>query len=116
MLYYASKVILSALVIALASEVARRSPFLGGIIVSLPLVAILSMIWLWRETADIDRIAAFSISTFWFVIPTLPMFLLFPWLLRQEVGFWPSILLACALTIALYLAMAFVLSRFGIRL
>ncbi len=114
MLYYSIKVILSGIIIAIASEVARRSPLLGALIVSLPLISILSMIWLWRDTADIERISSLSTSTFWFVIPTLPMFLVLPWLLRQDVGFWLALLLACMLTSVLYLGMAYVLGRFGI--
>ena len=89
---------------------------LGAIIISLPLISILSMIWLWRDTANADQIAALSTSTFWFVIPTLPMFLALPWLLRHEFGFWLALGLSCALTSILYLLMILALGKFGISL
>ena len=114
MTYYLVKLLVSGAIIALASEVARRSPFLGAIIISLPLISILSMIWLWRDTGDMERIASLSTSTFWFVIPTLPMFLVLPWLLRLDLGFWPALGLSCALTSILYLLMVFALGKFGI--
>ena len=116
MAYYLVKILISGAIIALASEIARRSPALGAIIISLPLISVLSMIWLWRDTADTDQIAQLSGATFWFVLPTLPMFLLLPWLLKQDFGFWLALGISCLFTSALYLCMVFVLSRFGISL
>ena len=85
-------------------------------ILSLPLISILAFIWLWRDTSDSERIAALAQSTFWFVLPTLPMFLVLPALLRNGVGFWPALGLACLMTLALYAAMVWTLGRFGISL
>ena len=65
---------MSGIIIAIVSEVARRSPTLGALIVSLPLVSILGILWLWHDTGDAERIAAHAQSTFWYVLPTLPMF------------------------------------------
>jgi len=116
MTYYVIKLLISGAIIALASEVARRSPALGAIIVSLPLISILSMIWLWRDTGDVDQIAQLSSSTFWFVLPTLPMFLILPMLLKLDFGFWTSIGLTVALTSLLYILMVLALGKFGISL
>ena len=116
MTYLLVKALLSGLVIAIASEVARRSPGLGALIVSLPLVSSLAIIWLWRDTGDTDRIAAHAQATFWYVLPSLPMFLALPALLRAGMNFWLALFLACALTIALYLAMAPFAPRFGLKL
>ncbi len=74
MLYLIAKAVLSGLIIALASEIARRSPSWGALMISLPLISILSMIWLWRDTGDSERIAALAQTTFWLVLPTLPFF------------------------------------------
>src|ERR1700690_68204 len=87
MLYLALKAGLSGVIIAVVSEVARRSPTLGALIVSLPLVSLLGILWLWRDTGDALRIAAHAESTFWYVLPTLPMFLVLPAMLRAGVGF-----------------------------
>ena len=73
MLYLIIKAALSGVIIAIVSEVARRSPGLGGLIASLPLVPVLGMIWLWRDTEDAVRMAAHAEATFWFVLPSLPM-------------------------------------------
>ncbi len=116
MLYLAVKAALSGIIIAAVSEIARRSPALGGLILSLPLLSILAFLWLWRETGDADRIAALSQSTFWYVLPTLPMFLAIPMLLRQGVSFWPALAAGCALTIVLYVLTVWVLARFGVVL
>ena len=116
MMYLAIKALMSGLHIAAASEVARRSPGLGGLVASLPLVSILAMIWLWRDTLDVERVAALSQSTFWFVVPSLPLFLVMPALLRSDFGFWPSLGLSCLLTLGLYASAFWLLPRLGVRL
>jgi hypothetical protein len=116
MLYLTVKAALSGILIAVVSEVARRSPTLGALIVSLPLVSILGILWLWRDTGDAERIAAHAQSTFWYVLPTLPMFLLMPAMLRHGIGFWPTLTACCALTFILYLCMIRVLEQFGMTL
>lgn len=116
MLYLFLKASLSGLIIAAVSEIAKRSPGIGGMLASLPLVSTLAMIWLWRDTRDPLLIAAQAEATFWFFLPSVPMFLVIPWLLRNGAGFWTALLAGCALTIALYLAMVFIGPRFGVRL
>lgn len=116
MTYLIVKALLSGVIIAIISEVAQRYPGFGALIASLPLVSILGMIWLWRETADPDRMAAHAAATFWFVIPSLPMFLLIPALLKRDVGFWPSLAAGIVVTVALYGAMTFLAPRLGLRL
>jgi hypothetical protein len=116
MLYLALKAALSGVIIAVVSEVARRAPALGALIVSLPLVSLLAILWLWHDTGDSTRIAAHAEATFWYVLPTLPMFLLLPAMLRAGIGFWPTLAASCALTIALYIVTVWVLEKFGIAL
>ncbi|MDB5668142.1 MAG: hypothetical protein JWL74_1092 [Alphaproteobacteria bacterium] len=116
MLYLFAKAALSGILIAAASEVARRWPGWGALIVSLPLVSILAMVWLWRDTNDPVRMAAHVEATFWFVIPSLPMFLLIPAMLRQGYSFWVSLAAGCILTIVLYLGMTWLGPRFGVKL
>ena len=76
----------------------------------------MAIIWLWRDTADLERIAAHSEATFWYVLPTLPMFLALPAMLRSGIGFWPSLAACCLLTIALYAATMWILPRVGIEI
>ena len=115
MLYLIVKAALSGVIVALVSEIARRNPGAGGLLASLPLISVLGMIWLWRDTHDAARMAAHAEATFWFVLPSLPMFLLIPAMLRGGAGFWPSLLAGCALTVAFYAAMIGFGPKLGIR-
>jgi hypothetical protein len=116
MLYLVLKAVLSGIIVTLVSEIAKRSPAFGALVASLPLVSLLAIIWLWKDTGDTNRIANHAEATFWYVIPSLPMFLAFPYMLRHGVAFWPAILAACALTVLLYLLTVAVAARFGVRL
>ncbi len=116
MAYLLLKAVLSGLIVAIVSEVARRSPGVGALIASLPLISLLGMIWLWRDTEDAPRLAAHAEATFWYVLPSLPMFLLMPALLRRGVPFWPTLVIGCVTTIALYVLMAWLAPKFGVRL
>lgn len=116
MFYAVIKALLSGVIVLIVSEVAKRYPGWGGLIASLPLVSLLGIIWLWRDTSDTVRVAAHAEATFWFVLRSLPMFLVFPALLRANVTFWPALGLSCALTMALYALTIWLLPRFGVTL
>jgi hypothetical protein len=116
MIYLIVKAALSGIIVALVSEVARRWPGWGGMIASLPLVSVLAMIWLWRDTQDPARLATQAEATFWFVLPSQPMFLLIPWMLRHGWPFPLALAAGCALTILLYLFMLWAGPKLGLRL
>ena len=114
--YLIAKALLSGVIIMAASEAAKRSPTYGALLVSLPLISILAMVWLWRDTGDNERIAALSEGTFWLVLPTLPMFLFLPAMLRNGFAFWTALAASCALTVALYLITVWLLPKLGVNL
>jgi F0F1-type ATP synthase assembly protein I len=116
MMYGLLKALISGILIAVVSETSRRNPALGALIVSLPLVSIFAMIWLWQDTHDPERLAAHADATFWYVLPSLPMFLIIPMLLRAGMAFYPALGLGCLLTIMLYAIMIAGLRYFGITL
>ncbi|MBU2531528.1 MAG: DUF3147 family protein [Alphaproteobacteria bacterium] len=116
MTYLLVKAMISGIIVALVSEIARRSPGIGALIASLPLVSILAMIWLWRDTSDVSRIANHAEATFWFVLPTMPMFLVLPWLLRTGWPFWLALGFSCLLTVILYVIVMWALPRLGINI
>lgn len=116
MLYTALKVFLTAVLVVAISEVAKRSTLFGGIIASLPLTSLLAFIWLYGETGDTARIAGLSTSIFWYVLPSLVLFLTLPLLLARGFDFWLSLAIASALTFAAYLTMTALLARFGVTL
>lgn len=78
MVYFVIKCALSGIIVAVVSKVAKRSPAFGALILSLPLASLLGIRWLWRDTGDAERIASNAESTFWYVLPSLPMFLILP--------------------------------------
>jgi hypothetical protein len=116
MLYLIVKALISGAVVAAVSEIAKRYPGLGGLVASLPLVSVLGMIWLWRDTEDPVRMAAHSTSTFWFVLPSLPMFLLIPELLKRGAPFWAALGAGCVLTMVLYALTVWIGPKLGLRL
>ena len=116
MFYLLTKAVVSAIIIVIVSETARRNPGTGALIASLPLISVLGMIWLWRDTQDIARMAAHSTATFWDVLPSLPMFLLIPLLLKRGLGFWPALAAGCLLTMGLYAAMVWAGPKIGLKL
>lgn len=116
MWYLALKAALSGILIAIVSEVAKRYPGAGALIASLPLVSVLGMIWLWHDRPDVQNMAAHAEATFWFVLPSLPMFLLIPILLRHGYSFWLALATGCALTVILYSGITWFGPRFGLRL
>jgi len=111
-----AKALLSGALIAAISEVGKRLPTLGALIASLPLVSVLGMILIWHARPDAENMAVHANATFWYVLPSLPMFLLIPYLLRNGAGFWPSLLAGCVLTVGLYLVMMHFGPRFGLKL
>ncbi len=117
------KLTLSAGIIYLVNEVVitRSRPFLGSLIASLPLVSLITFVWIYHglranPQAQVEKLAAHSTGVFWFVLPSLPMFLIFPWLLRKGIHFWPNLILCSFITMLLYAVMAFGLKKFGVDL
>lgn len=115
MMWIITKYAITAALIVLISEVAKRSDKLGALIAALPLVTVLAMIWLYVEQQPAERISKHAWYTFWYVLPTLPMFLVFP-LLHPCLGFWLSLGLSAIVTIACFAALVVVLGRFGVVL
>lgn len=116
MVYLIVKAILSALIIVAVSEIAKRSPGIAALVASLPLISLLGMVWLWRDTGDTMRLATHAEATFWYVLPSLPMFLIIPALLRANFDFYIALAIGIGVTIALYLTMTVILAKFGMRL
>jgi hypothetical protein len=116
MLYYSLKVVISALLIVIISEIAKRSTGFAALVASLPLTSLLAFIWLHIETSSPDRIAELSAQIFWLVLPSLLLFLLLPFLLKHGLGFWVSLGISVATTAGFYIALLPLLRRMGINL
>jgi F0F1-type ATP synthase assembly protein I len=116
MVWYIVKIFISALIIFLVSEVSKRLPLMGSLIASLPLISVLGMIWIFQETKDIQKIITHAEGTFWYVLPSLPMFLVMPWLMKKGFSFYVSLGCGIILTFLLYLIMTKILSKLGMNL
>lgn len=113
------KYLITAAVVVVVSEVARRSDKLGALIAALPLITVFAMTWMFFELKgeqQTEKIANHAYYTFWYVIPTMPMFLLMPWMLRKGIHYGWTLLAGCALTAVLFVITAWVVKRFGIEL
>ena len=108
--------LITAALVIVIFEVAKRSDRLGAFINALPWITTLTMIWLFADNQGSEKIAKHAYYTFWYVIPTLPMFLLIPWMLRSGVGFPLTMLAAVALTCGLFALTAWIVSKWGISL
>ena len=113
---FAAKIVVTVAVVVAVSEIAKRSSFWGAVLASLPLTSLLAFIWLYAETGNAQAVANLSQSIFWLVLPSLPLFVLLPLLLRAGWPFWPSLGAACVVTIAAYFGMVWGLDRLGVRL
>ena len=111
-MYLLLKALLSGAVIAVASELARRSSLLGAVLISLPLSSILAAIWLYRDTRDTGEVAALSWSILWVIVPSLAFFVVLPVALRS-VAFWPALGVACAATAVSYGAWIWIVRQLG---
>jgi len=109
---YLLKIALSALMIVAITEAMKRWGLVGALLASLPLLSLISMVWIYWETKDTEKIASFSLQVFWFVIPSLGLFGTLPWLLGRY-SFFASLGLASMVAILLYLAMLGIFKLLG---
>ncbi len=110
------KYAVTSLVIVGVSEISKRNDKLGALVSSLPFVTIMVMIWLHLERQGSQKIGSHAYYTFWYVLPTLPMFLLMPRLMTRGTNFWVALVLCAALTFLCFGLTALVARRFGVNL
>ena len=115
MAWIITKYLLTAGIVILVSELAKRSDKLGGLVAALPLVTVLTLVWLYLENQSMEKIANHAWYSFWYVLPTLPMFIAFP-LLLPKLGFWPTLISSILITMASFGGFVILLRRFGIEL
>ncbi|MBC8198056.1 MAG: DUF3147 family protein [Candidatus Marinimicrobia bacterium] len=107
---------ITAFIIVIISEIAKRHSKLGALISSLPLITIMVMVWLYIENQNIEKISKHAYYTFWYVVPTMPMFIFLPWILSKGINFWISLLGSIILTLCCFIITAIITKKFGIDL
>nr|WP_321238252.1 DUF3147 family protein [uncultured Tolumonas sp.] len=115
MFYLISKYLITAGMVVLISELAKKSDRIGALVASLPLITILTLVWLFIEGQPESKISNHAYYTFWYVIPTLPMFILFPYFMSRF-GFIMTLVISILLTAVMFILFAALVKRFGINL
>ncbi|HAT39463.1 DUF3147 family protein [Polynucleobacter necessarius] len=115
MTWIITKYLLTAGMVVFISEVAKRSDKLGGFIAALPLITLFTLTWLYIENQPEEKIANHAYYTFWYVIPTLPMFLRFPCLLPR-LGFWMTLGASIVVTVFCFDLFTLMMKNFGVEL
>lgn len=115
MVWLITKYLLTAAIVVLISEVAKRSDKFGAMVAALPTVTILALIWMYIEGQGTEKLSNHAYYTFWFVVPTLPMFLLFPYLLSKY-SFWFTLMISCLISIVCFAIVNAVAKFFGVHL
>ena len=116
MIYNIIKILISAILIALISEVSKRSTFFGAVLASIPLVSVMAMIWLYIDTNDSLQVVQLSKGIFWLVIPSLVLFITFPFFIRLQFSFFTALSAAIFVMVVTYFITIAVLEKFDIHL
>ena len=116
MIYNIVKILISAILIALISEVSKRSTLFGAILASIPLVSVMAMIWLYFDTNDSLQVVQLSKSIFWLVIPSLVLFITFPFFIRLQLSFYTALSASLIAMVITYFITIAILDKFDIHL
>lgn len=116
MIYYVTKVAVTAVLVVLISEIAKRSSFVGAVLASVPLTSVLAMVWLYLDTGDVEKVSTLASSVFWLVLPSLALFIALPVLLGQGVNFYLSLAVSIGVTAICYWLMVTALGYYGVEL
>ena len=109
------KVLISSGIIVIVSEIAKKNTFIGGLIASIPLISVLSMIWLYIDTKDVEKVKALSNGILWMIVPSMALFISLPILINHGINFYSSLLISIMITISCYGLTIFILTHFGIK-
>ncbi len=116
MVYFIVKLGITAILVVLISEIAKRSSFAGALLASIPIVSVLAITWLYIDTGDVSKVGRLAASIFWLVIPSLAFFVSLPLLLKYGVNFYLAMGVSVAVTIICYFTIIALLGRYNISL
>ena len=114
-MYLILKTLISAIIIVVVSEIAKRYTWTAAIIVSLPLTSLLAFIWLYWDTKDTQKVIELSYSTIVMSIPSFVFFLVLPLLLKFKQNFILSIIVSILSTALAYIIFMFIVKKFNIN-
>ncbi|MGW8195777.1 MAG: DUF3147 family protein [Desulforhopalus sp.] len=114
--FYITKIIVTAALIVVISELSKRNTLAGAIFASIPLVSVLAMSWLYWETKDVKRISVLATNVFWLTLPSLVLFVTFPLFIKNGLSFYPSIGISLGITVGCYFLMLLILNHYGVKI
>ena len=97
-MYLILKTLISALIIVIISEIAKKYTWSAAIIISIPLTSLLAFIWLYYDTKDVQKVIDLSLSTIVMTLPSIIFFIVLPFMLKFKYSFSFSILIAIVST------------------
>ena len=101
-MYFIIKTLVTALIIVLVSEIAKKYTWTAAVIVSIPLTSLLAFIWLYYDTRDVQKVIDLSLGTIVMTIPSILFFILLPIMLKLKQNFTFSIVVAILSTSLAY--------------
>ena len=111
MSYYIFKVVITGIIVVIITETARFNLKLAAVITAMPIVTLLCIFWMYYEGIEKKEISEYVFSTLKFLIPTIPMFILFP-ILIERTNFYITVFLCCLSVMLLIYLLNFFLHFF----
>ncbi len=115
-MYIGLKILLTALIVVVVSEISRRSTIIAGIVASIPLTSLLAIIWIYFDTNDLENIKNLSSNILMMIPPSLTFFICLPLFINLKIEFYISILFSIVATAFVYWLYFYILELLGINL
>jgi len=115
-MYIGLKILLTALIVVVVSEISRRSTIIAGIIASIPLTSLLAIIWIYFETSNLENIKNLSGNILMMVPPSLTFFICLPLFIDMKIEFYVSVFFSIAVTAIVYWLYFYILGIIGINM
>ena len=110
------KLFISLILILAISEIGKQNTFYSALLASLPIKSIISIIWIYIDTNDVQRVINFSFSILWLIIPSLIFFIILPFLLKIKINFFFSLCISIFFTLLSYYVLITILQKFKINI
>ena len=115
-MYIGLKILITALIVVVVSEISRRSTIIAGLIASIQLTSLLAIIWIYFETSDLENIKNLSSNILLMIPPSLTFFICLPLFIDIKIEFYVSVFFSIVITAIVYWLYFYILGIIGINL
>ena len=98
MIFLLIKIIVTAGLIVLISEIAKINDKIGGLIAAMPIMTLLVILWMYYDGNSDEKISSHMSYTLLYIVPTIPMFIVFPFVI-SKFGFYIAFLISILVTV-----------------